>query len=130
MGLHREVQKEAPSTHWIGGCVGLTASLNGLEQRKTSCQHRESNQPVANHYTSCTTLIGSIPAVIQNVQTFAKNFQRIVRFFPTGTGQPQLVFIHCSWLWKSIIFSLSHIHMQCNLLVHFQCNTFSVVYLA
>jgi len=46
------------------------------------------------------------------------------------SGQPQPVFTHCSWLWKSIIFSLSHIHMQCNLLVHVQCNTFSVVYLA
>jgi len=72
---------------------------------------------VANHYTSCTTLIGSIPAVIQNVQTCAQKFHRIVHVFPTPSflvslslcshivlGFGKVSFSHCHTFTRSAIY--------------------------
>jgi hypothetical protein len=50
-----------PSTHWIGGRVGLRAVLNAVEKKKIPTPRRESKprspivQPVAQSYTDWAT---------------------------------------------------------------------------
>jgi hypothetical protein len=50
-------RERAPSTHWIGGWMGLRAVLNAAVKRKIPSHRRESNprtpivQPVAQRYT-------------------------------------------------------------------------------
>jgi hypothetical protein len=43
-----------PSTHWIGGCLGPTASLDAVEKRKVPASAGNGTptvQPVAHRYT-------------------------------------------------------------------------------
>jgi hypothetical protein len=56
-------RERGPGTHYIRGCVGLSAGLDAVAKRKVSCPCRQSNsnslvfQPVADRYTD-----GAIPA--------------------------------------------------------------------